>query len=1104
MSIITLRSTEDFGGTSASSAAAVNFQNFFKDPIYFNKDDQVSVTSVTINQEVTEIVITDQNNQLEYMLLPAMRNTGDTPFFQRHSVFITPGSYTPVSLATEVQSQLNNSIALRVYNFAFTYDPTTTPPTFNAVYKQTKAPTAYNTSLQPATLGGKATQLSNALNFAEIPFVPVSAGVNNTYSVRFDQLNQSLNTPFITEQVTGLKKGNYNKQMVGVNPLTGTNLFKACNFEYIFNKGIYANAGQSRLTVAPSFMLVAAQLKVNTQAGQDFVQIDNASGPSTPSQIYEVSAPGTSSQVVQYDYELQKIDDYVGKPLTVGLYQNALAPPTAGITGINNSANNTITTAGAGYVAGVLYHVNSVSSTKFAVINVLSLAAGGGVATFEVVFPGDGFSVGDVCDINAGFAGAAGAQITIGTGGIRSDGAGTNNALGTALTVGSTYKVFFPNGLMDNPAPGTPQFPNPQFTELTSTMNTIDLQCKIDAIDATSRKVTAVSFVSIGLNKVNAGTAAEFTRLSGILTANTQDLMLQDNNGSFTAVSTTQLQINTARDAGQVALGILRFAARVDGLMGLSTTAAVGDPAGDNVVSQNIFDAGLFSAYQDLVLPVPGSTLTRARIDETANLYEISSTGDEVVNGKLIRAYNATTGALTPIPMRVTQGRASYKVGFLRNEARELHEELGQPAALDEADILLEFESLTQKRRDVTSADAINFLYLEYQIKISTYIYPTTSTTVGQGGTRNVQKTANLRALSGFNSGENDLILCSLSKLNQFSITILQPTSSMATFNYVLSSVAGQSDGIRESIFPLCPTFQLSAGLSATATQSGVLKVLQGQDYTIEGYYDDVETSVKKSVLGPGGTNRTVYESMFNPVGTGAGLGVTTTKEAFVAQSGAGSNPDCLQLPITYTFGQVLAGDIDTTNPNPQPTASAGRQQIGFTQVEPNTARIQAALGFQNVENESAATNVNVQDVTTVGTNAIDLGLPPSMVVEFPDFNIQGYSGAAQDKFKIVATIPTEEWGTSVRDGTLHYKPLFPLPIDVNLAEDREVYSMNVRLRNLNGTLAKNLKNPTTVTFYKKPREGKELERILDRALQSRSENQDQKIATGGDQFPRV
>ena len=207
---------------------------------------------------------------------------------------------------------------------------------------------------------------------------------------------------------------------------------------------------------------------------------------------------------------------------------------------------------------------------------------------------------------------------------------------------------------------------------------------------------------------------------------------------------------------------------------------------------------------------------------------------------------------------------------------------------------------------------------------------------------------------------------------------------------------------------------------------------------------------------------------------------------------------------ITYTFGEIQPDQIDFSNPNPQPVGNIGIDRVGFTQFEPNLARIQPLLGTRSVENKADGNLVNQQSVNTVSSTSPETGLPPSMIVEFPDFNIQGYSGAAQDKFKTVATIPTEEWGTSTTNGTLHYKPLFPLPIDVNLAEDKELYSMNVRLRNLDGTLAKNLKNPTTVTFYKKPREGKELERVLDRALQSRSENQDQKIATRTDAFPRV
>ena len=63
---------------------------------------------------------------------------------------------------------------------------------------------------------------------------------------------------------------------------------------------------------------------------------------------------------------------------------------------------------------------------------------------------------------------------------------------------------------------------------------------------------------------------------------------------------------------------------------------------------------------------------------------------------------------------------------------------------------------------------------------------------------------------------------------------------------------------------------------------------------------------------------------------------------------------------------------------------------------------------------------------------------------------------------------------------------------------------MTARIRNLDGRLASNLRNPTTITFYKKEREGKALESALRRNDQRRSEAQDQMISTRTDNFPRV
>ena len=260
MSIVTLRSSEDFGAATSDSAAAVNFQNFFKDPIYFNKDDQIQVTSITINQEIKEVVVTELDNTLNYMLFPAKQQLNDIPFFERHQVFLTPGTYTPAALAVEVAKQLNDSVFLQCYNFTVTFDTTATPPGFKIEYNQLVKPAAANTGIQGIRFdgsgknGGKGVALNTPANFAEIPLVPVAAGANNVYSVFFGNLNNSLEPPTRTEQLTSLTSPFYNKQLIkpfsfmpptntpGPGPVQeGTSLMTGCHFQYIFNKGIYAN-----------------------------------------------------------------------------------------------------------------------------------------------------------------------------------------------------------------------------------------------------------------------------------------------------------------------------------------------------------------------------------------------------------------------------------------------------------------------------------------------------------------------------------------------------------------------------------------------------------------------------------------------------------------------------------------------------------------------------------------------------------------------------------------------------------------------------------------------------------------------------------------------
>jgi len=489
-----------------------------------------------------------------------------------------------------------------------------------------------------------------------------------------------------------------------------------------------------------------------------------------------------------------------------------------------------------------------------------------------------------------------------------------------------------------------------------------------------------------------------------------------------------------------------------------------------------------------------------------------------VPNGKIIE--KLLTATLAPIPLTASAqfARADFRLGFLRNQARENYEgPSGTPdqkkKVIEYADILLETFNVFVKRRKLGFGEtsAVETTFNATNGIATTLEYDSLATEPGSDfRSRDIIFAQDLKGGAGFQPETPDKIAFELDRLNNLTITYSQPTN--AGFTPVVITLANNNinNHTKENIFPLCPVFAFSAGVPVNradpAGGGGPDQVTFGCDYDIQGRYDIKEVPVQSVIRTSSGINGgNAYSNIFYPTVGGGSIPrfqTPTDKYAFFAQ-GAGGNADMLRLPIVYTFGTVAVENIDATNANPRPIGAVGKNVIGFTQAAPDGTAFDI-LGVGVVENLAAIADESTNPLVLTSTNQPAQGLPPSMVVELPDFNILGYSGAAADKFKIVATIPTEEWSTGITNGVLHYKPLFPLPIDVNLPEDRELYSITVRLRNLDGTLAKNLKNPTTLTFYKKPHEGAAFEKLIDRALQKRSENQDQQLATLTDQFPRV
>jgi hypothetical protein len=173
--------------------------------------------------------------------------------------------------------------------------------------------------------------------------------------------------------------------------------------------------------------------------------------------------------------------------------------------------------------------------------------------------------------------------------------------------------------------------------------------------------------------------------------------------------------------------------------------------------------------------------------------------------------------------------------------------------------------------------------------------------------------------------------------------------------------------------------------------------------------------------------------------------------------------------------------------------------------INPNLADIGTTIGMENgIYYSTVAVHNPPQSTHTPVTSMIE----PSLSVELQDFNCRGHNGYTGDANKAIAIIPKEELFTNEKTGVLHYYSQFPIDIDLKIPQDQILYSLTASLRLMNGTLANDLLNPTTMTLLHKESEENKQTRILEKALSRiqgfQSDVQQNQISTMGNQFPRV
>ena len=111
MSLITLTSRQNENNPNSNDPAIL--RNHFKDGIQLRKGDQIGLVSLTFNKLPMLEVVQGQNDTFTWRI-------GDRQNYLLHKVVVPAGTYTGETLATEIQTQLNDSTILGNYKGQWT------------------------------------------------------------------------------------------------------------------------------------------------------------------------------------------------------------------------------------------------------------------------------------------------------------------------------------------------------------------------------------------------------------------------------------------------------------------------------------------------------------------------------------------------------------------------------------------------------------------------------------------------------------------------------------------------------------------------------------------------------------------------------------------------------------------------------------------------------------------------------------------------------------------------------------------------------------------------------------------------------------------------
>jgi len=222
-------------------------------------------------------------------------------------------------------------------------------------------------------------------------------------------------------------------------------------------------------------------------------------------------------------------------------------------------------------------------------------------------------------------------------------------------------------------------------------------------------------------------------------------------------------------------------------------------------------------------------------------------------------------------------------------------------------------------------------------------------------------------------------------------------------------------------------------------------------------------------------------------------------------------------LPAFYKFGRLLLNS-NLVGPDTDPATGIpydesqqefwdnyespqAAMSVRDFQLEPNIANLDEYLGMRNVVS-------NIDDTKTTSSTIASSNTPNSIPVsevfnvELISEPVKSHNGATNDIGKSIHTVLANNVRLDSDNRSLSYTPPVRLPVDLNVMEDKTVYSLTVAIKDLNNRLIPGLKAPSDITLYKSQSELSKLEKqteiIRDAIVGKNNDRNDIKISNIG------